>query len=150
MVVYVTATLPDEVLATILDDLNAAKLRKMLALSYLQVSESCILQLRCQFQKMKRSNKKFLADLRMVTDQLVIIEEPMFDKDIVHRALAGLSSEYKFFCISIDIHHPLLTFEELKALLLQHESQYVNVTSPECMHDVMFAHNTIGSIIFMV
>lgn len=50
----------------------------------------------------------------MVTDQLVIIEEPMSDKDIVHRALAGLGSEYKFFCISIDIHIRCLHLRNLR------------------------------------
>lgn len=119
----------------------------MLALTYSQVSESRILQLRCQFQEMKRNNKKvlnYLAELQMVTDQLTVIGEPMSDKDMVCQALVCLGQEYKLFCISFEVHPRLPTFKELKALLLQYESKYVSTASPEDTYDVMFAHNTAG------
>ncbi|MFV0960750.1 hypothetical protein QML37_30810, partial [Klebsiella pneumoniae] len=57
VIAYLTATLSDRILQTISDNISAAELWDKLAQSFSQVSESRALQLKWQFQSMRRGNK---------------------------------------------------------------------------------------------
>ncbi|MFV0960677.1 hypothetical protein QML37_29985 [Klebsiella pneumoniae] len=79
VVAYLTATLSDRILQTISDHFTAAELWNYLAHSYSQVSESRALQLKWQFQSMRKGTKsitEFLGDIKVITDQLAAIGCP--------------------------------------------------------------------------
>lgn len=62
-----------------------------LALTYLQVSEARVLQLQYQFQTMCRGSKgmlKYLADVKTVMDELVVIDNLIQDPNVVRHLSA--------------------------------------------------------------
>ncbi|KAF3772281.1 hypothetical protein EJ110_NYTH58092 [Nymphaea thermarum] len=86
LVAYITSTLSEEVLGGVDDDLTALELWSTLATTYSQVSEAQFLQLRRQFQDIKRGTRtvlEYLNEIKSVSDQLAAIGHPVSDKDKV-------------------------------------------------------------------
>ncbi|KAF3778842.1 hypothetical protein EJ110_NYTH41616 [Nymphaea thermarum] len=84
LVAYITSTLSEEVLGSIDDDLTAMELWTTLATTYSQVSEARFLQLKRQFQDIKRGTRsvlEYLNEIKNVSDQLAAIGHPVSDKD---------------------------------------------------------------------
>ncbi|KAF3792176.1 hypothetical protein EJ110_NYTH12068 [Nymphaea thermarum] len=84
LVAYITSTLSEEVLGSIDDDLTALELWTTLATTYSQVSEARFLQLKRQFQDIKRGTRsvlEYLNEIKNVSDQLAAIRHPVSDKD---------------------------------------------------------------------
>ncbi|KAF3772091.1 hypothetical protein EJ110_NYTH56747 [Nymphaea thermarum] len=101
LVAYITSTLSEEVLGGVDDDLTALELWSTLTTTYSQVSEARFLQLRRQFQDIKRGTRtvlKYLNEIKSVSDQLAAIGHPVSDKDKVQQALSGLGTEFDIFC----------------------------------------------------
>ncbi|KAF3779125.1 hypothetical protein EJ110_NYTH33711 [Nymphaea thermarum] len=117
-----------EVLGGIDDDLTALELWSTLATTYSQVSEARFLQLRRQFQDIKRGTRtvlEYLNEIKSVSDQLAAIGHPVSDKDKVQQALSGLETEFDIFCTALEVLPVLPSFEDLKAKLFQHEASRV-------------------------
>ncbi|KAF3785352.1 hypothetical protein EJ110_NYTH28107, partial [Nymphaea thermarum] len=79
LVAYITSTLSEEVLGGVDDDLTALELWSTLATTYSQVSEARFLQLRRQFQDIKRGTRtvlEYLNEIKSVSDQLAAIGHP--------------------------------------------------------------------------
>ncbi|KAF3782981.1 hypothetical protein EJ110_NYTH33182 [Nymphaea thermarum] len=128
LVAYITSTLSEEVLGGIDDDLTALELWSTLATTYSQISEARFLQLRRQFQDIKRGTRtvlEFLNKIKSVSDQLAAIGHPVSDKDKVQQALSGLGTKFDIFCIALEVLPVLPSFEDLKAKLFQHEASRV-------------------------
>ncbi|KAF3772214.1 hypothetical protein EJ110_NYTH58471 [Nymphaea thermarum] len=128
LVAYITSTLLEEVLGSIDDDLTALELWTTLATTYSQVSEARFLQLRRQFQDIKRGTRtvlEYLNEIKNVSDQLSAIGHPVSDKDNVQQALSGLGTEFDIFCTAMEVLPILPSFEDLKATLFQHEASRV-------------------------
>ncbi|MFV0960687.1 hypothetical protein QML37_30065, partial [Klebsiella pneumoniae] len=124
VVAYLTATLSDRVLQIVPDNITAAELWDKLALSFSQVSESRALQLKWQFQSMRKGTKSvsdFLGDLQQVTDQLAAIGCPISDRDMVQQVLGSLGPEFRMFCTALQVASVFPCFEDLRAKLLQYE-----------------------------
>ncbi|KAF3784821.1 hypothetical protein EJ110_NYTH26738 [Nymphaea thermarum] len=128
LVAYITSTLSEEVLEGVDDDLTALELWSTLATTYSQVSEARFLQLRRQFQDIKRGTRtvlEYLNEIKSVSDQLAVIGHPVSDKDKVQQALSGLGTEFDIFCTALEVLPILPSFEDLKAKLFQHEASRV-------------------------
>ncbi|KAF3772706.1 hypothetical protein EJ110_NYTH57204 [Nymphaea thermarum] len=128
LVAYITSTLSEEVLGGIDDDLTALELWSTLATTYSQVSEARFLQLRRQFQDIKRGTRtvlEYLNEIKSVSDQLAAIGHPVSDRDKVQQALSGLGTEFDIFCTALEVLTVLPSFEDLKAKLFQHEASRV-------------------------
>ncbi|KAF3777917.1 Retrovirus-related Pol polyprotein from transposon TNT 1-94 [Nymphaea thermarum] len=128
LVAYITSTLSEEVLGSIDEDLTALELWTTLATTYSQVSEARFLQLRRQFQDIKRGTRtvlEYLSEIKNVSDQLAAIGHPVSDKDKVQQALSGLGTEFDIFCTALEVLPILPSFEDLKAKLFQHEASRV-------------------------
>uniref|UniRef100_A0A5K1AL16 Retrotransposon gag domain-containing protein n=1 Tax=Nymphaea colorata TaxID=210225 RepID=A0A5K1AL16_9MAGN len=128
LVAYITSTLSEEVLGGIDDDLTALELWSTLATTYSQVSEARFLQLRRQFQDIKRETRtvlEYLNEIKSVSDQLAAIGHPISDKDKVQQALSGLGIDFDIFCTALEVLPVLPSFEDLKAKLFQHEASRV-------------------------
>ncbi|KAF3787976.1 hypothetical protein EJ110_NYTH22014, partial [Nymphaea thermarum] len=79
LVAYITSTLSEEVSGGVDDDLTALELWSTLATTYSQVSEARFLQLRRQFQDIKRGTRtvlEYLNEIKSVSDQLAAIGHP--------------------------------------------------------------------------
>ncbi|KAF3771791.1 hypothetical protein EJ110_NYTH59554 [Nymphaea thermarum] len=77
LVAYITSTLSEEVLAGVDDDLSTLELWNVLATTYSQVSEARFLQLKRQFQDIKRDTRsvlEYIHEIKNVSDQLAIID----------------------------------------------------------------------------
>ncbi|KAF3792624.1 hypothetical protein EJ110_NYTH11173 [Nymphaea thermarum] len=99
-----------------------------LATTYSQVSEARFLQLRRQFQDIKRGTRtvlEYLNEIKSVSDQLAAIGHPISDKDKVQQSLSGLGTEFDIFCTALEVLPILPSFENLKAKLFQHEASRV-------------------------
>ncbi|KAF3786059.1 Retrovirus-related Pol polyprotein from transposon TNT 1-94 [Nymphaea thermarum] len=128
LVAYITSTLSEEVLGSIDDDLIALELWTTLATTYSQVSEARFLQLKRQFQDIKRGTRsvlEYLNEIKNVSDQLAAIGHPVSDKDKVQQALSGLGTEFDIFCTALEVLPILPSFEDLKAKLFQHEASRI-------------------------
>ncbi|KAF3778269.1 Retrovirus-related Pol polyprotein from transposon TNT 1-94 [Nymphaea thermarum] len=128
LVAYITSTLSEEVLGSVDDDLIALELWSTLATTYSQVSEARFLQLRRQFQDIKRGTRtvlEYLNEIKSVSDQLAVTGHPISDKDKVQQALSGLGTEFDIFCTALEVLPILPSFEDLKAKLFQHEASRV-------------------------
>ncbi|CAN6452825.1 unnamed protein product [Victoria cruziana] len=128
LVAYITATLSERVLQTIPDDTTAFDLWILLANSYAQVSEARILQLKWQFQSLRKGTKSinnFLADMIVITDQLVAISSPISDKEMVQQVLGSLGTDYHVFRTTMRMLPRLPSFEDLRAKLIQYEVDLV-------------------------
>ncbi|KAF3774029.1 Retrovirus-related Pol polyprotein from transposon TNT 1-94 [Nymphaea thermarum] len=128
LVAYITSTLSEEVLGSIDDDLTALELWTTLATTYSQVSEARFLQLRRQFQDIKRGTHtvlEYLNEIKNVSDQLAAIGHRVSDKDKVQQTLSGLGTEFDIFCTALEVLPVLPSFEDLKAKLFQHEASRV-------------------------
>ncbi|KAF3771492.1 hypothetical protein EJ110_NYTH60415 [Nymphaea thermarum] len=124
LVAYISSTLSDEVLATISDDLSTAELWDILAETYSQVSEGRVLQLKPEFQNLKKGSKpvmEYLAQMKGITYQHAMIQNAISYRDKVQQILRGLGPEYDVFFIALEVLPTLPSFEELKAKLLQHQ-----------------------------
>uniref|UniRef100_A0A5K1AKN1 Retrotransposon gag domain-containing protein n=1 Tax=Nymphaea colorata TaxID=210225 RepID=A0A5K1AKN1_9MAGN len=120
LVAYITSTLLEEVLGGVDDDLTAQELWSMLATTYSQVSEARFLQLKRQFQDIKRGTRtvlEYLNEIKNVSDQLAVIGYPVNDKDKVQQALSGLGTDFDIFCTALEVLPVLPSFEDLKAKL---------------------------------
>uniref|UniRef100_A0A5K1C7K8 CCHC-type domain-containing protein n=1 Tax=Nymphaea colorata TaxID=210225 RepID=A0A5K1C7K8_9MAGN len=142
LVAYITSTLSEEVLGGIDDDLTALELWSTLATTYSQVSEARFLQLRRQFQDIKRGTRtvlEYLNEIKSVSDQLAAIGHPVSDKDKVQQALSGLGTDFDIFCTALEVLPVLPSFEDLKAKLFQNEASRVQRQSliPPNSHDVL-------------
>ncbi|KAF3772117.1 Retrovirus-related Pol polyprotein from transposon TNT 1-94, partial [Nymphaea thermarum] len=128
LVAYITYTLSEEVLGGVDDDLTALELWSTLATTYSQVSEARFLQLRRQFQDIKRGTctvLEYLNEIKSVSDQLAAIGHLVSDKDKVQQALSGLGTEFDIFCTALEVLPILPSFEDLKAKFFQHEASCV-------------------------
>ncbi|CAN6467715.1 unnamed protein product [Victoria cruziana] len=122
LVAYITTTLSDRVLQSVSDDLMAAELCNNLAHTYSQASEARILQLKWQFQSMRKGNKSindFIVDMRHVTHQLAAIGSSISDKEMVQQVLGSLGPEYQIFRNTMQVLPSLSTFEDLKAKFMK-------------------------------
>nr|VVW91576.1 unnamed protein product [Nymphaea colorata] len=142
LVAYITSTLSEEVLGGIDDDLTALELWSTLATTYSQVSEARFLQLRRQFQDIKRGTRtvlEYLNEIKSVSDQLAAIGHPVSDKDKVQQALSGLGTDFDIFCTALEVLPILPSFEDLKAKLFQHEASRVQRQNliPSNSHNVL-------------
>ncbi|KAF3774018.1 Phosphoglycerate kinase [Nymphaea thermarum] len=142
LVAYITSTLSEEVLGGIDDDLTALELWSTRATTYSQVSEARFLQLRRQFQDIKRVTRivlEYLNEIKSVSDQLAAIGHPVSDKDKVQQALSGLGPEFDIFCTALEVLPVLPSFEDLKAKLFQHETSRVQRQNliPSNNHNVL-------------
>ncbi|KAF3773242.1 Retrovirus-related Pol polyprotein from transposon TNT 1-94 [Nymphaea thermarum] len=142
LVAYITSTLSEEVLGGVDDDLTALELWSTLATTYSQVSEARFLQLRRQFQDIKRGTRtvlEYLNEIKSVSDQLAIIGHPVSDKDKVQQALSGLRTKFDIFCTALEVLPVLPSFEDLKAKLFQHEASRVQRQNliPSNSHNVL-------------
>ncbi|KAF3772108.1 hypothetical protein EJ110_NYTH58746 [Nymphaea thermarum] len=102
---HISSTLSEEVLAGVDDDLSALDLWNVLATTYSQVSEARFLQLKRQFQDIKRGTRsvlKYIREIKNVSDQLAIIGHPVSDKDKVQQTLSGLGSDFDVFCTALE------------------------------------------------
>ncbi|KAF3781464.1 Retrovirus-related Pol polyprotein from transposon TNT 1-94 [Nymphaea thermarum] len=137
LVAYITSTLSEEVLGGIDDDLIALELWSTLATTYSQVSEARFLQLRRQFQDIKRGMRtvlEYLNEIKSVSDQLAAIGHPVSDKDKEQQALSGLETEFDIFCTALEVLPILPSFEDLKAKLFQHEASRLDpFQQPQCL-----------------
>ena len=148
VVAYLTATLSDRILQTISDHFTAAELWRHLAHSYSQVSESRALQLKWQFQSMRKGTKtitEFLGDIKIIIDQLAAIGYPVSDRDVVQQVLGSLGPQYRMFCTALQVASTLPCFEDLQAKLLQYEVSLTQDHLIDDPHPVMF---TSGSTSF--
>ncbi|KAF3772871.1 Retrovirus-related Pol polyprotein from transposon TNT 1-94 [Nymphaea thermarum] len=128
LVAYITSTLSEEVLGSIDDDLTALELWTTLATTYSQISEARFLQLKRQFQDIKRGTRsvlEYLNEIKNVSDQLAAIGHPISDKDKVQQALSGLGTKFDIFCTALEVLPILPSFEDLKAKLFQHEASRI-------------------------
>ncbi|KAF3786733.1 Retrovirus-related Pol polyprotein from transposon TNT 1-94 [Nymphaea thermarum] len=142
LVAYITSTLSEEVLGGVDDDLTALELWSTLATTYSQVSEARFLQLRRQFQDIKRGTRtvlEYLNEIKSVSDQLAAIGHPVSDKDKVQQALSGLGTKFDIFCTALEVLPVLPSFEDLKAKLFQHEASRVQRQNliPSNSHNVL-------------
>ncbi|KAF3782844.1 Retrovirus-related Pol polyprotein from transposon TNT 1-94 [Nymphaea thermarum] len=142
LVAYITSTLSEEVLGGVDDDLTALELWSSLATTYSQVSEARFLQLRRQFQDIKRGTRtvlEYLNEIKSVSDQLAAIGHPVSDKDKVQQALSGLGTKFDIFCTALEVLPVLPSFEDLKAKLFQHEASRVQRQNliPSNIHNVL-------------
>ncbi|KAF3783428.1 hypothetical protein EJ110_NYTH27691 [Nymphaea thermarum] len=142
LVAYITSTLSEEVLGGVDDDLTALELWSTLATTYSQVSEARFLQLRRQFQDIKRGTHtvlEYLNEIKSVSDQLAAIGHPVSDKDKVQQALSRLGTEFDIFCTALEVLPILPSFEDLKAKLFQHEASRVQRQNliPSNSHNVL-------------
>ncbi|KAF3777856.1 Retrovirus-related Pol polyprotein from transposon TNT 1-94 [Nymphaea thermarum] len=142
LVAYITSTLSEEVLGGIDDDLTALELWSTLATTYSQVSEARFLQLRRQFQDIKRGTRtvlEYLNEIKSVSDQLAAIGHPVSDKDKVQQALSGLGTDFDIFCTALEVLPILPSFEDLKAKLFQQEASRVQRQNliPSNSHNVL-------------
>ncbi|KAF3788930.1 hypothetical protein EJ110_NYTH05946 [Nymphaea thermarum] len=131
-----------EVLGDIDDDLTALELWSTLATTYSQVSEARFLQLRRQFQDIKRGTRtvlEYLNEITSVSDQLAAIGHPVNDKDNVQQALSGLGTDFDIFCTALEVLSILPSFEDLKAKFFQHEASRVQRQNliPSNSHNVL-------------
>ncbi|KAF3788077.1 hypothetical protein EJ110_NYTH21698 [Nymphaea thermarum] len=113
LVAYITSTLSEEVLGGVDDDLTALELWSTLATMYSQVSEARFLQLRRQFQDIKRGTHtvlEYLNEIKGVSDQLAVIGHPVNDKDKVQQALSGLGTEFDIFFMALKVLPVLPSF----------------------------------------
>ncbi|CAN6459960.1 unnamed protein product [Victoria cruziana] len=137
LVAYITATLSERVLQMIPDDTTAFDLWILLANSYAQVSEARILQLKWQFQSLRKGTKSindFLADMRVITDQLAAIGSPISDKEMVQQVLGSLSTDYHVFRTTMRMLPSLPSFEDLREKLIQYEVDLVQESQHEETH----------------
>ncbi|KAF3773264.1 hypothetical protein EJ110_NYTH55729 [Nymphaea thermarum] len=128
LVAYISSTLSEEVLTGVDDDLSMLELWNVLATMYFQVSEARFLQLKRQFQDIKRRTRsvlEYIHEIKNVSDQLAIIGHPVSDKDKVQQALSGLGSKFDVFCTALEVLSVLPSFEDLKEKLIQHEASRV-------------------------
>ncbi|KAF3773674.1 Retrovirus-related Pol polyprotein from transposon TNT 1-94 [Nymphaea thermarum] len=142
LVAYITSTLSEEVLGGIDDDLTALELWSTLATTYSQVSETRFLQLRRQFQDIKRGTRtmlEYLNEIKSVSDQLAAIGHPVSDKDKVQQALSGRGTDFDIFCTALEVLPVLPSFKDLKAKLFQHEASRVQRHNliPSNSHNVL-------------
>ncbi|KAF3795160.1 hypothetical protein EJ110_NYTH05788 [Nymphaea thermarum] len=79
---------------------------------------------------------EYLAQMKGITDQLVVIGNTFSDRDKVQQILSGLGREYDMFCTALEV---IPSFEELKAKLLQHElsRKRISKISDEGFHNVL-------------
>ncbi|KAF3775237.1 putative uridine nucleosidase 2 [Nymphaea thermarum] len=124
------------------DDLLALELWNVLAITYSQVSEARFLQLKRQFQDIKRETRSVLEcihEMKNVNDQLAIIGHPVSDKDKVLQALSDLGLFFDVLCIALEVLPVLPSFEGLKAKLIQHEASRVQRQElfPSSSHNVL-------------
>ncbi|KAF3775973.1 Retrovirus-related Pol polyprotein from transposon TNT 1-94 [Nymphaea thermarum] len=142
LVAYITSTLSEEVLGGVDDDLTTLDLWSMLATTYSQVLEARFLQLKRQFQDIKRGTRtvlEYLNEIKNVSDQLAVIGHPVSDKDKVQQALSGLGTDFDIFCTALEVLLVLPSFEDLKAKLFQHEASRVQRQNlfPSSSHNVL-------------
>ncbi|KAF3774899.1 Peroxisomal nicotinamide adenine dinucleotide carrier [Nymphaea thermarum] len=105
LVAYITSTLSEEVLAVVDDDLSVLELWNLLVIIYPQVSEARFLQLKKQFQDIKRGTRsvlEYIHEIKNVNDQLATIGHPVSDKDKVQQTLSGLGSDFDVSCTALE------------------------------------------------
>ncbi|CAN6469290.1 unnamed protein product [Victoria cruziana] len=140
LVAYIPVTLSERVLQTIPDDTTTFDLWVFLANSYAQVSEARILQLKWQFQSLRKGTKSvndFFSDMRVITDQLAAVRSPVLDKEIVQQVLGSLGINYHVFCTTMHMLPTLPSFEDLRAKLIQYEVDLAHESQHDDTHPVM-------------
>ena len=78
-----------------------------------QVSATMFFQeLQCS-SKNNNSISDYCDQIKNLTDQLAIVNNPLSDSDLVMYLLQGLGPEYDFVVTSITSHSDLLSFDEV-------------------------------------
>lgn len=91
---------------------------------------------------MRKGNKiinDFLADIRVVTDQLATIGSPIADNEMVQQILDTFGPDYHVFHTSLCVMPMLPTFEDLRAEPIQYDVDLAQTTQQEDEHLVMMA-----------
>ncbi|CAN6466198.1 unnamed protein product [Victoria cruziana] len=148
LVAYITSTLSKDVLYTISDNMCAKELWNMLANNYSQVSEARIVQLRHQFHNFRRGSKKimdYLAEVKTVCDSLAVVESPISDREQVQHILCTLGPEYDVLCTALQVQPYLPSLQDLKAKLLQYETQHVKAIGDATQNVLFSNHSTVGN-----
>ncbi|XP_073260714.1 uncharacterized protein [Populus alba] len=92
---------------------------------YANRSRSCVMQLKenlTLIQIESRSVLDYLHTIKVIIDELAMIDSPISVDDITLYALNGLGSEFRDIAALIRNRESSLTFEELHDLLVSHES----------------------------
>lgn len=90
---------------------------------------------------------EYLYDVKAVVDELVTIDNLNSDRNVVRQILISMSCEYNIFCTALKVQPKLLTFEELKARLLQEEREIEQASGfhlEGATHPVMFTNAFAG------
>ncbi|KAF8364905.1 hypothetical protein HHK36_033115 [Tetracentron sinense] len=77
----------------------------------------------------------FLLKIKSLADSLAAINLPISDDDLVHHTLHGLSADYEAFITAVSNRVEPITFEELRAWLLQHEQRLAHLHPPSAGSD---------------
>lgn len=127
-IVYITTTLSKDILHTISNNLSTKELWNIFANNYLQISKARIMQLKHTFHNLCRGSKRivdYLAEVKDICDSLAAIGSPISDKEWVHYILCRLGPAYNIFYTVIHMQSVLPNFQQLKAKLLQHETNHL-------------------------
>jgi len=73
-------------------------------------------------QRESRSVSDYLHTIKVIIDELAVIDSPILADDITLYALNGLGSEFRDIAALIQNRESSLTFEELHDMLVSHES----------------------------
>ncbi|KAF8364907.1 hypothetical protein HHK36_033117 [Tetracentron sinense] len=96
------------------------------------------MHLRGELQSIKKgifSIADFLLKIKSLADSLAAINLPISDDDLVHHTLHGLSADYEAFITAVSNRVEPITFEELRAWLLQHEQRLAHLHPPSAGSD---------------
>ena len=72
--------------------------------------------------KGSKSVSEYLQGIKMISDELAIINKPIDDDDLVIHALNGLGSEFKEVSAALRTRENAIAFDELHDLLVDHET----------------------------
>ncbi|KAM6552097.1 hypothetical protein CsatB_001905 [Cannabis sativa] len=89
-------------------------------------SKARLLQLKNQFSTIRKGGQTisdYVDKVQAIADSLAVAGSPILDQDLILQLLNGLGPEYDPVVSGITARSDSLTFEEVQALLLSHESR---------------------------
>lgn len=86
----------------------------------------------------------YLAEVKAVCDSLAAVEPSISNREQVQHILCTLGSKYVMFCTALQVPPFLPSFEDLKAKLLQHETQHVK-TVVGSTHTILYSGQPVGT-----
>ncbi|XP_034217476.1 uncharacterized protein LOC117629064 [Prunus dulcis] len=84
-----------------------------------------VLGLKERLTLMRHENKlvsQYLQDVKVISDELAIIDIPLFDDDLPFYSLNGVGSEFKEIVAIVSSHDSSTLFENLHDMLVEHET----------------------------